>query len=243
MLASQPISRVALVGVAASAPQPPTIESLASSYFTLLTNPKLLGDNIQLQPAAQPQVNGDTVTLPFVGMNQAGPVAGFAIGKLGPAGNAIIVFTAGGQHEQQVVEALAREIVGSAAFGAPTEDPNQAFRALAGQRLVKTGGSYNKTSPNTSLSQDSQTVIDLGGNGQFAYHYRSMGMVTTPGGMGGHYDTNDNKRGTWRIEVYANGTGLLLVPDDGSEIMSFDIGVDGGQLLLNGAPYSRQPLG
>jgi len=231
--------RMVVVSGAAITPDAPTAQQLLQEFVAQVAQPSVLGEGYQIGLAAQPQVAGTQVVVQLQGTGPAGAISGHVIGVCNPNGpNEALVVAFGGAGDatvRQTAEAVAQ----SFAFGAPQVDIAPWYQQLAGRQLNNTGGAYNRTSPTTTLNRDNQTTIQLGADGRFVYQYRAMGMISTPGGMAAHYDTNDDMQGRYRFFVGPSGPALILLPDeDGKEVKSYDLAVDGNALTLNGAVFS-----
>lgn len=231
--------RLALVAAATLAGVQPSPQQLAQDFLVLLTSPAVVGEGAQLQFAGQPQLQGERLVAALQGTGPNGPISGYVIGLVSETGtgNEALVVALGGAGDGEV-QRLAEALAGSVRFGRAGVDPSPWHQQLAGHTLINDGGSHSRTRPNTTLSRDNRTTIQLAADGQYAYSYKALGSITTPGGLGGAYETNDSSQGRWLIFTSLTGPTLLLLPQDNKPPTAYALSVDGGQLVMNGAYYS-----
>ena len=230
--------RIVLVAGAQIVPDSPSPQQLLQEFVAQFAAPGLLGENTQLGLAAQPDIQGNTVVVQLQGQGPKGAISGHVIGVCSAAGGNEALVAAFGPQGDPVLAQIASSVAGSFAFGVPKSDITPWYQQLAGHTLSNNGGSYDRTSPNTTLNRDNQTTIQLAPDGRFTYQYRAMGMVTTPGGVGGQYDTTDTMQGRYRFFSGVAGPMLLLLPEGDHDPRTYSLSVDGNAVVMNGAPYS-----
>ncbi|HEY3281360.1 MAG TPA: dockerin type I repeat-containing protein [Armatimonadota bacterium] len=220
---------VALVTAQATAPNPISTALLAQ----VASQPVQVDKGVTLQPQGQAQVSGLQVTQSYLAQGTYVPVTGLAIAQVGATGTSGGILIAGPQDQQAYMQGVAQAFVSSLRFSTP--DTGKWWSAMGGYWYKTTSGTYTPPSGGGgSVSTDGQSVYYLCASGTFEYDYH--GYVSTSAGLA---EISDHKEGSWGISIDLFGPTLLMVPKDGSQVMSFRIAANASTVYFGETAVER----
>jgi hypothetical protein len=173
---------------------------------SFLALPQDLGDGVVLSPTSQGQrtARGYEISLANT------MYAGHAIGRMGDAGNGVIVFFGGPAADREYYARLTAGTAELVDFGAPREnDTTPQWRAyLAGMMLKRSSSYYSGGNDGGYVGGSSSQTLHLCSDGTYTYLSHSTVAADAGGGTSGYSGGDGAELGRWRVETI--GARILL---------------------------------
>jgi hypothetical protein len=198
---------------------------------SFLAQPQDLGDGVVLRPASQGKrtARGYEISL-------ANAIyAGHAIGRMGDAGNGVIVFFGGPAADREYYARLAVGTAELVDFGAPRErDTTQQWRALlAGMMLKRSSSYYSGGNDGGYVGGSSSQTLHLCRDGTYAYLSHSSVAADAGGGTSGYSAGDGAELGRWRVETIGAHT-LLSLSSANGEVSQHVLQTQGNETYVDG---------
>jgi hypothetical protein len=196
-----------------------------------LAQPQDFGDGVILSPASPGQRSdrGYEVTL------TSPAYAGHAIGRIGPAGNGVIVFFGGPAEQREDFHLLAARTADTVEFFAPRASSTvEQWRAhLAGRMLKRMSSYYSGGTAGAYVGGSWSQTLHLCSDGSYAYFSSSSVAADAGGGTSGHSGSQGGEFGRWDIETIGARVVLNLRSTEGV-LSQHALQVQGDYTYING---------
>lgn len=203
-----------------------------------LNQPQDFGGGVVLTPSAPSTRTGRGYEIDLANALYAG----HAIGRIGEAGNGVIVFFGGPAEQAPYYRELAAVTADSVGFGPPRTEAGagqwQAF--LAGKMLKRMSSYYSGSTDGAYVGSSSSQTLHLCSDGSYAYSSRSSMGVDGGGGVSGYNAGDVRQTGRWTVEIIGARVLLTLRGSDG-EFTQHTLQVQGEHTYVDGERVYRVP--
>lgn len=184
----------------------------------LLNQPQDLGEGVVLMPTGPGRRTDRGYEIEL----SNGLYTGYAIGRIGEAGNGIVLFFGGPRQNKQYYQQLVRQASDTVQFNQPqVSGAQQQWQSmLAGMMLKRMSSYYSGGLDGAYVGGSSSESLHLCSDGSYAYF--SSSSVAADGGMGGGYNASgyggDSGAvyGQWSLEAMGDQTLLTLQEQSGA---------------------------
>jgi hypothetical protein len=217
-----------------------------AEYTRVLSQPLPLSRELTLQPTAQPQEQGNTLSNLYSSDNGA---SAWILAVRGQTGSSVLVMGIAFAGLESAMQQGVQRLVSSLKFGAAqVTQGSSSQRArwtnlLSGKSFgVNSGSSSNSVNGNANSS--STTQLTLCRNNVFEFFSKSGVFISLPGFSGDASSLSEDRfGGRWSLEFVTDSSAVLVLTDETGLQRRFVLTLRGNQLVVNGAVWTARGAG
>jgi hypothetical protein len=220
-----------------------------AEYMRTLSQPLPLSAELTLQPNAQPQEQGSSLSNAYSSVNG---VSARLVAIRGQTGSSVLVMGIAFPGLEGPMQQGVQRLVSSLKFVAPqavqgsAQLRSQWTSLIAGRVWSSESGSFN-SSVNGSGGTSSSTQVTLCQNKSFSILSQSSVFVSVPGfsGSGSDASSIDENRfeGRWSLEFVTASSAVLALTDENGLQRRFVLTLRGNQVFSNNTPWTPRGAG